>query len=104
MVYNLKLTFLSWEAPLACKSEASCMFIALRYSSTFWLPSWNFFLANSVTLPFIMLSLSLNRQSDPPKKHSRVTTFCRKPSLELAFCSLCSFCCCLMASLMVLWI
>jgi hypothetical protein len=31
--------------------------------------------------------LVLKRQSDPPKKQSRVTTFWRKPSLELALFS-----------------
>jgi len=32
-----------------------------------------------------MLFLSLKRQSEPPKKQSRDTTFWRNPSLELAF-------------------
>jgi len=47
-----------------------------------------------------MLFLSLKRQSDPPKKQSRETTFWRNPSLELAFC----LCWVLIASSMVEWI
>jgi len=47
-----------------------------------------------------MLFLSLKRQSDPPKKQSRETTFWRNPSFEFAFCLFWL----LMASSMVEWI
>lgn len=42
-------------------------------------------MAKSVTLPVIMLCLSLKRQSLPPKKQSSVTTFCKNPSFEFGY-------------------
>ena len=87
-------------AALAWRSWETCCLTWARYWETSALPSANLFWANSVTLPAIMLFLSLKRQSDPPKKQSRETTFWRNPSLELA----CSVDWDLMASSMVEWI
>ena len=106
--FNNLLTCWAWSmllmAALAWRSMETCCLTWARYWETSVLPSSNLFLANSVTFPAIMLFLSLKRQSDPPKKHSRETTFWSKPSFELACCSAFSDCWDLMASSMVEWI
>ena len=91
-------------AALAWRSWETCCLTWARYCETSVLPSANLFWANSVTFPAIMLFLSLKRQSDPPKKQSRETTFWRNPSLELACSSTFWFDWDLMASSMVEWI
>ena len=57
--------------------------IYAKYWATFLSADPIFFFAYSVTYPAIILFLSLKRQSDPPKKQSKVITFYKNPILEL---------------------